>query len=101
MIDILKEQLLNLKEAAKKQPCRRMGKPTNVSTVFRWGTKGLRGYILETVMVGGIRMTSVQALDRFFRDVTAAKPSARAATPTEDVVVNAGLRANGLIDGVK
>ena len=41
------------------------------STVHRWFRRGCRGVKLETLMVGGIRHTSEEALDRFFNRVTA------------------------------
>ena len=42
------------------------------STVHRWHLRGCRGVRLETLMVGGIRHTSHQALERFFDRITAA-----------------------------
>ena len=59
-IDISGEQILTLTQAAKSLP----GRP-NISTLWRWYTQGVRGCRLETVMIGGRRYTSVQALQRF------------------------------------
>ena len=99
MIDIHREEMFPLSLAPKRMPNRRMGRPTATSTVFRWSSKGLRGHLLETVMIGGVRFTSLEALNRFFSNVTAAK-SAEAKPSTDDATVDAGLRANGLVDGV-
>lgn len=56
----LQESLLTLKEAAKSLP----GKP-GYPTLWRWSQKGCRGVRLETILVGGIRYTSREALERF------------------------------------
>lgn len=56
----LAESLLTLKAAAKILP----GHP-HYATLFRWGQRGCRGIRLETILVGGIRYTSREALDRF------------------------------------
>jgi hypothetical protein len=42
------------------------------STAHRWRLRGCRGVKLETLMVGGVRHTSREALSRFFDRVTAA-----------------------------
>jgi hypothetical protein len=44
---------------------RRRGKKVHASTVYRWATKGARGRVLESRLVGGVRYTSVAALNRF------------------------------------
>ncbi len=36
------------------------------ATLYRWALKGVRGIKLETVMMGGRRYTSDEAVDRFF-----------------------------------
>ncbi len=66
MIDFRKEQVLPLKAAAKKVPARRKGGRTHVGTMYRWGSIGFRGIVLETIQIGGTRCTSVEALGRFF-----------------------------------
>jgi hypothetical protein len=40
--------------------------------LHRWCLLGVRGIRLESVMVGGRRCTSIEALNRFFQAVTAA-----------------------------
>lgn len=56
----LQESLLTLKDAAKLLP----GNP-HYATLFRWAQKGCRGVRLESALIGGIRYTSREALDRF------------------------------------
>ncbi len=53
------------------------GRP-HISTGYRILSKGTRGVFLETILVGGRRYTSRQALRRFVEAVTAA-----AARPTD------------------
>jgi len=40
------------------------GRP-NVSTLWRWATKGVRGQKLFTTIVGGRRMVTLESLERF------------------------------------
>lgn len=72
MINIGTEELLTLNAAAKRLPKGRTGKPVHVSTLHRWASAGgLSGVRLETVKVGGVRYTSVEALSRFVERCTA------------------------------
>ena len=48
------------------------GRRPHLSTVLRWCTRGVRGIQLESWMVGGRRLTSVQAVRRFVDAQTAA-----------------------------
>lgn len=63
-LDLQHEHLVSLKDATKHLP-KRNGKRTHYSTLFRWATKGTRGRKLESVLIGGVRYTSLEALDRF------------------------------------
>ena len=49
---------------------RRNGKKIHYRTVFRWATRGARGRVLESTMVGGIRYTTIAALNRFLATST-------------------------------
>ncbi len=49
-----------------------IGQRTHISTVHRWRQRGARGVKLETILVGGTRYTSSEALQRFFTASTAA-----------------------------
>tara|TARA_R110001592_G_scaffold353763_1_gene652906 strand:+ start:423 stop:674 length:252 start_codon:yes stop_codon:yes gene_type:complete len=42
-------------------------KRVHVSTAWRWANRGVNGIKLETVNVGGKRLTSVQAVTRFLK----------------------------------
>ena len=76
MIDISLEETFSLTAAAKRLPCRRGGKRTNVATIYRWSQVGCRGIRLETICIGAPRCTSMEALQRFFDALTAqAEPS--------------------------
>lgn len=66
-IDIHSDTLLTISEAAKSLPMR-----PNVSTVWRWIQRGVRGVTLDTVLVGGRRYTSKEALQSFVERSTAA-----------------------------
>ena len=65
------EELLSLKEAARTIPCRRGGRKTSVSCLYRWTNNGCRGIRLEYAQVGATRCTSREALTRFFSALTA------------------------------
>jgi hypothetical protein len=76
MIDVLNEQMVKLSEAPKIVP----GGP-NLSTIHRWRLRGCRGKKLETILVGGIRYTSKEALQKFFEDATRAEDGDTTITP--------------------
>jgi hypothetical protein len=67
MIDIHREHMLTITSAARELP----GKP-HVSTLWRWINRGVRGVRLSTIMVGGTRYTSREALQTFCEATTAA-----------------------------
>ena len=76
-IDIETERMVPLAQSPKHIP----GRP-NASTPYRWATVGVRGGIrLETVVVGGKRFTSIEAIQRFIRATTANSPGASAPVP--------------------
>lgn len=78
MIDITTETVLTLADAAKRLPTR-SGRRIHVSTLYRWSQRGCRGIRLETAQLGGSRITSMQALQRFCERLGAA--DARASAP--------------------
>ena len=61
MIDPNVEDLLTLNAACGAFPGRRVG----LATLHRWRLSGVRGCTLETILVGGQRFTSRQAIARF------------------------------------
>jgi hypothetical protein len=72
MIDTSAEQPIPLSLAARETPNRQGERGVNVATVWRWSLRGIRGCKLETILIGGQRMTSREALQRFFVATTAA-----------------------------
>jgi hypothetical protein len=76
MIDIKAETLLTFHAAANSLPT----KP-HISTIHRWRLRGIRGVKLDSVLVGGVRYTSDEALQRFF-ECTTAVADGREAAPT-------------------
>ena len=70
MIDPNTEELLSLPVAAKSLPARRAGKKPHVSCLYRWTTRGCKGIVLESLQCGGTRVTSKEALARFFERLT-------------------------------
>lgn len=77
MIEIAAEQLLSLKDAARRLPGR-----LHYSTIFRWATTGTRYGRLETVVIGGQRYTSIEALQRFAESSTRAANGENPSTVT-------------------
>ena len=67
-VDIFNEETLNLNKASGILP----GRP-HASTLWRWYKRGLQGIKLETVVIGGVRHTSKEALQRFIDRTTAAR----------------------------
>lgn len=50
------------------------GRP-NISTLWRWATKGVRGIRLATVIIGGRRMVTPRALEDFLQRLNADQPA--------------------------
>ena len=59
-INVNRERLLTVSAAAKSLPERR-----HIATVWRWLHAGCRGVKLESVLIGGRRYTSKEAIQRF------------------------------------
>jgi len=95
-MDIDKEELFTLAIGAGKIPVRRAGKKTNVSTLHRWSTTGLRGVVLETLQVGGVKMTSLPALQRFFDALSRTGSSSTEKVRAPNAAVERALDAEGL-----
>ena len=68
MSDAPFSNLLSLAQAARSLP----GRPSP-STLWRWRSRGIGGVRLETVMIGGRRYVSREALERFVGELTAAR----------------------------
>ena len=71
-IEILKEHLIALRRVPSWLE-ERGGKRVSLGAVHRWRLSGVRGITLAAVKIGGTYHTSVQALERFVRELTAAQ----------------------------
>lgn len=78
-INIQTEQILTFSEAANRLPRRRRGRKVHPATLARWATAGSKGVRLETLWTPGGRVTSLEALQRFFDRLT---PSDEAVGPS-------------------
>ncbi len=86
--DLTQETLLSLAQAARLFPPARLGRPVNISTIWRWCRKGVKvdgvGIVrLECVRVSGRWLTSREAISRFVARQTPAieQETARPRTP--------------------
>jgi hypothetical protein len=68
MKQVQNQQLLTLRQASKQIPSR-----PHVATLWRWVNKGCRGIRLESWLIGGLRYTSEEAIEKFFAQ-TNSKP---------------------------
>jgi hypothetical protein len=104
MIDTAQETPLSFSQAAKLEhlPIRRAGKRVRASTLWRWAVHGIRGIKLESIVCGGVRCTSAEAIQRFFEALTASSapitPAARSAVQRQRAVEKAmaELERNGM-----
>ena len=71
MIEVTAETLIQFRDLPKWTKDH-LGRRIHPSTLHRWRLRGTRGVKLETLLVGGTRYTSVEALNRFFAATTAA-----------------------------
>jgi len=78
-IDAKTEHLLTFAQLASKVP----PNGTHVCTVYRWADKGCRGQKLETLMVGGRRYSTFEALLRFSDKITASVNKPKSLTSKE------------------
>lgn len=78
-IDPDTETIITLGEACRLVP------PRGISTacMARWIVTGVRGAVLETIRIGGRRLTSREALSRFFAAQNAPDSPAPAFTPSQ------------------
>jgi hypothetical protein len=71
VIDMTKEAVGPFPQAAGWVPRRRRGRKTHVSTLYRWTTSGCRGIVLESLQTPSGRVTSREAIQRFFERLSA------------------------------
>lgn len=79
MIDPEKEEILSLEDAATYVRRKYGGRKPHPQTLRRWCISGQRGLLLESLKRGGPRVTSKEAVDRFFQ--RCAEPRAANAPP--------------------
>ena len=65
MIDYEREELISFNSAPKHYP----GQKPHIATCHRHRLRGVRGVCLETILVGGKRYTSREAIARFIRAI--------------------------------
>ncbi|MBU0641351.1 MAG: DUF1580 domain-containing protein [Planctomycetes bacterium] len=73
MIDTSVETVIPLSHAARVV---NRSRPPHVATLWRWATTGVRGVILESVLLGGTRHTSKEAVQRFVVALNVGQPGA-------------------------
>jgi len=71
MIDTTTEELVSFRKAADLFPS-----GPHPATVWRWSQRGVRGVRLESILVGGKRFTSREAIERF---IAASNPNEKKA----------------------
>lgn len=64
MIDLSRERPIPVKNVCQMVPGR-TGRGVAISTVLRWIFRGRRGVRLESVVIGGCRYTTIEALHRW------------------------------------
>jgi len=95
MVDPNHEMLLTLQQVACKFPGR-SGRGVSLSCVWRWVTRGRRGHRLETILVGGRRYSSEEAVMRFIRALNPEQPSRQGDVASDqDDAIEKELEANG------
>ena len=79
-IDTALETLLTFEDARTAFPGDRR---LSLATLHRWRLNGVRGVKLETVLIGGLRHTSREAIDRMIVAQNADDAPVAAITPTQ------------------
>lgn len=80
-VSIQSETLIAFQQARDCFPGR---KRVGNATMHRWRSTGVRGVVLETLIVGGLRFTSVEAIQRFIDAQNARRSQKRSAQGLAD-----------------
>jgi hypothetical protein len=94
-IDVEREHLVPIVEAARHYP----GRTPHFATCVRHALRGVRGVRLDTVMIGGRRYTSVEAIRRFLNEINARSPlgsQSKVQFGAHEDQINAELARHGL-----
>jgi hypothetical protein len=75
MVSLVCEQTLPLQALAQLIPGN-CGKPVHYETLRRWSRQGVQGIKLESKKLGGKRVSSLEAVDRFMEQLTAREVAA-------------------------
>ena len=94
MIDTRSEEIIPLRAVCQLFPGRK-GKGVAVATVWRWVMQGRKGVRLESLIVGGVRYSSSQAVARFLDGLNALTPGGTHHPPDGE---RAAERAGNLLD---
>jgi hypothetical protein len=78
-MSLLAETSITLAQASHRLPTR-----PALSTLWRWRTKGVRGVKLETALVGGRRVTSIEALERFVAAIALTETGSAVVIPAKE-----------------
>jgi hypothetical protein len=79
-IDVEKETLIHFRDARSEF---HNGRRHSLASLHRWRLHGVRGTRLETVLIGGLRYTSREAIGRFIAAQNAAQESPTAVSVTQ------------------
>jgi hypothetical protein len=99
-INIKTEQTFSLRDAPTYLPHLRHGRKFDRCTIYRWAKSGRRGIVLETLQTPGGKITSVEALQRFFEALSDPCPVYReplaarrgkSSQRTAEIIKDAGL----------
>lgn len=85
-MDPSKEKVIPLADAPRHpllRQGRRAGRPIHRATLERWRTRGVGGITLETMKLGGVRVTSDEAVRRFIERVNEPGATNDTVTPSD------------------
>ncbi len=66
VIDRTRERLIPIGRVSEQEQLWPEGRSPHPETIARWARRGCRGVRLETIVLGGRRYSSVEAVERFF-----------------------------------
>ncbi len=89
MIDVCEEALFPLSQGPPG-----LKRRVSAATWWRWATKGVRGARLDSVVLGGRRYTSAEALARFTRALNSPTSSEAAPAPPDPLRVEQKAHAS-------
>ncbi len=98
------DDVMSLAEAAKFLPVRKEGKPLHVNTIHRWASGGVRGVVLQTALIGGVRYTTRRAIERFLvrlgcGELCSLKPEGQPRMASVEVLRRSGIADGGEVPG--